>query len=30
MNVKRLWIGFFLVMVLSFGVLGHFGRALFT
>ena len=29
MNSKRLWIGFILVMVISFGILGYFGREIY-
>jgi len=29
MNIKRLWIGFILVMVISFGVLGYFGLEIY-
>lgn len=29
MKTKRLWIGFILVMVVSFGVLGYFGREIY-
>lgn len=29
MNSKKLWIGFILVMVISFGILGYFGREIY-
>lgn len=29
MNSKRLWIGFILVMVISFGILGYYGREIY-
>jgi nitric oxide reductase subunit B len=29
MKTKRLWIGFILVMVISFGILGYFGREIY-
>ena len=29
MNTRKLWIGFILVMVISFGVLGYFGREIY-
>ncbi len=29
MNTKRLWIGFTLVMVISFGILGYYGREIY-
>jgi len=29
MNTKKLWIGFILVMVISFGVLGYYGREIY-
>jgi len=29
MNTKRLWIGFILVMVISFGILGYYGREIY-
>ena len=29
MNTKRLWVGFILVMVISFGILGYFGREIY-
>jgi len=29
MNTKKLWVGFILVMVISFGILGYFGREIY-
>jgi len=29
MNTRKLWIGFGLVMVISFGILGYFGREIY-
>lgn len=29
MNTRKLWIGFILVMVISFGILGYFGREIY-
>ncbi len=29
MNTKKLWIGFILVMVISFGILGYYGREIY-
>ncbi|WP_163713332.1 nitric-oxide reductase large subunit [Mangrovibacterium lignilyticum] len=29
MNVKKLWIGFILVMLISFGILGYYGREIY-
>lgn len=29
MNTKKLWIGFILVMLISFGILGYYGREIY-
>lgn len=29
MNMKKLWLGFVVVMIVSFGILGYFGREIY-